>query len=369
VFLGDQLIGYTCTKCHILDVGQKDPVILLDSVDLFQEGLIVPGVKLYRAGVLNSDLYRTILANSRLPEPIAGDIGSMIGAIRIGAQALERLVERYGVERFHASLELVFDHAETVMREFISSIPDGRYVGVGLFEGRPADEPIPIELAIAITNSDMAVDLTTAPDQLPFPENLPVPNVISVIRGWLLSLLGGAETINEGHFRALQVRTRPGSMFQPLPPAPVSSYIFGVSGLEGFLRALSDALPHLIPAQMGGDTDNVAFFGRSDDGTFWASTAILFGGQGALPDRDGTCPLPFIPWSGMRINSSEIVETRTPVLVEDVKFGPTPRASGSFADFPATGFAFVRCGPWPPPTCWTARRPGPTGCTAAGAGR
>jgi N-methylhydantoinase B len=333
-FFEGQLVGYACSKCHMLDVGQKDPVVSLDSVDLFQEGLIVPGVKLYRAGVRNDDLYRTILANSRLPGLIAGDLGSMIGAIKIGAQSLERLVGRYGIERFRSSVELVFGHSEAVMRSLISSIPDGRYVGTGVFEGRPAEEPTAIELAVEVTGSTMVVDLTAAPDQLPFPENLPVPNVVSAVRGWLLSLIGSAETINEGYFAPLEIRTRPGSMFHPLPPAPVSSYIFGLSGLEGFLRALSGVLADRIPAQLGGDTEDVAFFGLSDEGSFWATVVVMFGGQGALPDRDGTCPLPFIPWSGMRMNSCEIMEARTPVLVEGCELRPDSAGIGKFRGYP-----------------------------------
>jgi N-methylhydantoinase B len=336
-FFEGQLVGYSCSKCHMLDVGQKDPVVSLDSVDLFQEGLIVPGVKLYRAGERNDDLYRTILANSRMPGLVAGDLGSMIGAIRVGAQALERLVGRYGIDRFRSSVELVFDHSEAAMRSLISSIPDGRYVGTGVFEGRPADEPIAIELAVEVIGSDMVVDLTATPDQLLFPENLPVPNVISAVRGWLLSLVGSAETINEGYFAPLEIRTRPGSMFHPLPPAPVSSYIFGLSGLEGFLRALSDVLAERVPAQLGGDTEDVAFFGVSDEGLFWATVVVMFGGQGALPDRDGTCPLPFIPWSGMRMNSCEIMEARTPVLVEGCELRADSAGIGKFRGYP--GFA------------------------------
>jgi N-methylhydantoinase B len=339
-FADGQLIGFACAKCHMLDVGQKDPVVSLDSVDLFQEGLIVPGVRLYRAGQRNDDLYRTILANSRLPGVAEGDLGAMVGAIRVGAQALERLVKRHGAEQFDASLDLVFAHSEAVMRSFIASVPDGRHVGTAVFEGRPGDDPLSVPLAVEVSGSDMVVDLTDAPGQLPFPENLPLPNVVSVIRGWLMSLLGNADAMNEGYFAPLEIRTRPGSMFHPLPPAPVSAYIFGVSGLEGFLRALSDVLTDRIPAQLGGDTDNVAFFGISEEGEFWATPMIMFGGQGALPDRDGTCPLPFIPWSGMRMNSWEIMEARTPVLVEGCDLRPDSAGTGQYRGFP--GFT-VRC--------------------------
>src|SRR5580765_6609743 len=75
VFVHDELIGYTAITAHWLDVGGKDPYST-DTVDVFQEGMLFPGVKLYRAGVVDDDLYRTLLANSRVPKALAGDLNA-----------------------------------------------------------------------------------------------------------------------------------------------------------------------------------------------------------------------------------------------------------------------------------------------------
>src|SRR3954447_14662952 len=100
VFLAEgELVGYSAIKAHWLDIGGKDPYST-DTVDVFQEGTIFPGVKLYSRGRLVSDIYRMILANSRLPEAVIGDIDAMVAGARSGGEALARIVRRYGLDVF-----------------------------------------------------------------------------------------------------------------------------------------------------------------------------------------------------------------------------------------------------------------------------
>ncbi|MFT4182815.1 MAG: hydantoinase B/oxoprolinase family protein, partial [Rhizobium sp.] len=100
VFLdGKELIGYAANKAHWLDIGGKDPYST-DTVDVFQEGTIYPGVRLYRGGELNEDVYRIIIANSRVPKALKGDLDSQITGCRVGAAALEEVVKRFGMPTF-----------------------------------------------------------------------------------------------------------------------------------------------------------------------------------------------------------------------------------------------------------------------------
>src|SRR6266702_3757157 len=118
VFLRDEeLIGYTTIKGHWLDIGGKEPYST-DTVDVFQEGTIFPGVKLYRRGERVEDIYRMALANSRVPRMVAGDINAEVVGVRTAATALLRLVERYGLETFETSVGRMFDHGEQVVRAY-----------------------------------------------------------------------------------------------------------------------------------------------------------------------------------------------------------------------------------------------------------
>ena len=131
VFLrGEELLGYAAIKAHWLDIGGKEPYAT-DTVDMFQEGTIFPGVRLYAGGELVRDIHRMALANSRVPKMVAGDIDAEVVGVRQGGAALERLVERYGLDTFWACVERMFDHGEAVVRSYFEKIPDGSYVGQG----------------------------------------------------------------------------------------------------------------------------------------------------------------------------------------------------------------------------------------------
>src|SRR5438876_12175208 len=134
VFLRDEeLIGYTTIKGHWLDIGGKEPYST-DTVDVFQEGTIFPGVKLYSRGELVKDIYRMAIANSRVPKMVAGDINAEVVGVRIGAAALLRVIERTGLDSFRELSERMFDHGEAVVRNYFAQIPDGRYVGQGVMD-------------------------------------------------------------------------------------------------------------------------------------------------------------------------------------------------------------------------------------------
>src|SRR2546428_1712323 len=129
VYLRDEeLIGYTTIKGHWLDIGGKEPYST-DTVDVFQEGTIFPGVKLYSRGELVKDIYRMAIANSRVPKMVAGDLNAEVVSARTGATAFLRVVERYGLETFTTSVERMFDHGEAVVRSYFEKLPDGTAVG------------------------------------------------------------------------------------------------------------------------------------------------------------------------------------------------------------------------------------------------
>src|SRR5215468_5421021 len=113
----EELIGYATIKGHWLDIGGKEPYST-DTVDVFQEGTIFPGVKLYRRGQLVRDIYRMALANSRVPKMVAGDLNAEVVGVRTGTAGLLRLVERYGLDTFSECVEQMFDHGESVVRSY-----------------------------------------------------------------------------------------------------------------------------------------------------------------------------------------------------------------------------------------------------------
>ena len=162
VFALDQLVGYAAIKAHWLDIGGKDPYST-DTVDVFQEGTIFPGVKLYRGGRLVDDIYRLTIANSRVPKMVAGDINATVVGVRTGGAALTRLVERHGLERFRECTERIYAHGEAVVRRWFEALPDGRYVGHGEMDSNGLDdEPVPFDVVVEIDGANSLIHVSEA---------------------------------------------------------------------------------------------------------------------------------------------------------------------------------------------------------------
>ena len=335
-FLDRKLVGYAVNKAHNLDLGAT-AMFVTDSTDIWQEGTIYPSVRLYKGGELNEDLWRVMLANSRLPDALSGDINAQIGACQVGVQAFLRVLQRYGLERVWAAVEAMFNHSEEVMRRVVREIPDGIYTVSGAADNDGiTDELVPYEILVEVNGEEMIVDVSNAPDQTAGPINAPLATAVSCIRCAVMAIAGVGEGANEGHFRPIEIRTRPGTIFHALPPAPIFMYAWPlISAIDHIHRALADVLPERIPAQTGCDVGAFLTWGVREDGSFWGDGTNHAGGQGAaLAYGDGGGPMMHISCSGTRNNSIEVWEARTPFLTERVEFAPDSGGAGKFRGGP-----------------------------------
>ncbi len=319
VFLGKDLIGYTAIKGHWLDIGAKDPYCT-DTTDVFQEGCIFPGVKIYKEGVLNQDVFRMIMANTRVPHMVRGDLDAQVSACRVGVKSLLEVVERFGLDTYAAAVDDMFDHGERIVRSYFEKIPDGRYVGRGEMDNNGVTKDrIPFEIALEVKGSEVTLDFSNVPDQQGGPTNSPLPTTISASRVAITMLAGYGEAPHEGHFRPLKVITRPGSMFDPLPPAP--SFIYGWPGLQAIeviYNAIASAMPTAVPACSGGCICSLVAWGqREETDEPWADGTPLPTGQGAWSGGDGGTML-HIAESATRFTPAEVWEHRNPWIVEQL---------------------------------------------------
>jgi N-methylhydantoinase B len=333
VFLRDEeLIGYTTIKAHWLDIGGKEPYST-DTVDVFQEGTIFPGVKLYSRGELVPDIWKFVVANSRVPKMVAGDINAEVAGVRTGAAGLVQVVERYGLETFRECVERMFDHGEAVVRSYFTQIPDGRYVGQGVMDDNGLDdEQVPFEVVLEVDGSTVRLDYSNAPDAHPGPINCPLPSTVSASRIAITMLAGGGEAPNEGHFRPLEVVTRPGSMFHPLPPSPCFLYGWpAIQAMEVVYHALSRVIPEAVSACSGGDINGIVWWGvRERTGEPWADGSPHPIGQGGHARGDGASSLIHHGEAATRFSPVEVWEARNPWLLEKVELAPDSGGAGRF---------------------------------------
>jgi N-methylhydantoinase B len=334
-FLDGELVAYAAIKAHQLDVGALAPFVT-ESTDVFQEGTIYPGVKLYEAGQLDDDLYRTMLANTRLPESAAGDLGAQAGACRAGLRALLELMERYGMEQFDAAVEVILDAGEAKMRERLSALPPGRYTSTMVHEHNGLEQVmLPFEVAIEIDDDGITIDLTAAPDAQPGPVNSPRVGVVSAIRCAMMALAIDDGRANEGYFRPLKLETRPGSMFDAQRPSPcaLASYPMYI-----LIEAINEAIAQAIPDKRPGGFDmcvSLVLWGLNQQGAFWADSINVVGGApAAAVYGDGGGPLMPVGCSGIRGVSWEVWESKTPMVVERADFGADSAGPGRYRGGP-----------------------------------
>ncbi|MCH8110847.1 MAG: hydantoinase B/oxoprolinase family protein [Proteobacteria bacterium] len=330
VFLGTgELVGYSAIKAHWLDIGGKEPYST-DTVDVFQEGTMYPGIKLYRRGERVEDIFRMVLANSRVPKAVSGDIRAQVTGVRIGAEGLVRIVERYGTEKFNAAVERMYDHGEAVVRNYLSKIPDGRYVGSGMLDNDGInDDPVPFEVAVEIDGATARVDFSNAPDAVEGPMNSPLPRTVSAARIALSMLAGGHEAPTEGHFRPIEVVTRPGSIFHALPPSPI--FLCGriaMQAIEVIYEAIAKVVPELVPAWSGSDLCALVWWGKREaTGEPWTDGSPHAVGAGGHIGGDGAT-LMHIGQSSTRVSPTEVWEAKNPWLLQKIELAQDSCGAG-----------------------------------------
>lgn len=331
VFLDDrELIGYAAIKAHWLDIAGKDPYST-DTVDVFQEGTIFPGVKLVSRGRVVSDIFRLATANTRVPKMVAGDINATLVGVRTGAAGLVRVVQRYGLEHFRDAVAHMYDHGEAIVRDWFSRLPQGRYVAQGEMDSNGiTDDPVPFEITVDIGPDGVRLDFTNAPPQQEGPINCPLPSTVSASRIAISMLAGGTTAPCEGHFRPIEVVTRPGTLFHPLHPAPC--FLYGWAGdqaIEVIYRAIAAAAPETVPAASGGDICALVWWGtRRDTGEPWTDGAPHPIGQGASVRGDGASSLMHVSEAATRLTSTEVWEAKNPWLLRRAELAADSGGAG-----------------------------------------
>ena len=327
----NQLIGYTAIKAHWLDTGGKEPYST-DTVDVFQEGTIYPGLKLYKKGKLVEDVYKLIVANSRVPKAIIGDLNAQLNGVKAGARALQRIVNKYGFETFEQSVIKIYEYGEKLVRKTISKIPDGEYSGWGQMDSNGVDEGVvKFKIKINVNGSDLELDFSEAPVQQNGPINCPLPSTVSKARVAFSMMAGNGEQPNEGFFRPLVIKTKQGTMFDPVSPAPC--FLNGWAGLqviEIIYKILSEKIPNVFPASSGGCLAAAVWWGkRENNNEPWADGSPHPIGQGAFNGGDGITSMHHNS-AGTRISPTEIWESRNPWLVKKIELAKDSCGAGKY---------------------------------------
>jgi N-methylhydantoinase B len=291
LFHRDRRVGFAANRAHHADVGGIAPGSMPLAEEIYQEGLVLPPVRLVRQGEWNQDVLRLILANTRTPEERLGDLRAQRASLALGARRYGELLEHHGVETLRARQEELLDHAERLLRHALAELPPGRYEAEdALDDDGISAKAVPIRVSLEIGAEGIRVDFTGSAPQVAGSVNAVEAVTVAAVRYALKAALGREIPANEGCFRPIEIIAPPGTVVNACHPAATVGGNVETSQriVDVVLRALARALPGRIPAASCGSMNNVSLGGRDPrSGRQFAYYETIAGGMGGGPGAPG----------------------------------------------------------------------------------
>ncbi len=291
VHAGTRLIGYVANRAHHADVGGASPGSMPLSTELYQEGLIIPPVKLAEGGRIDEKLVTLLCRNVRTPEERRGDLEAQIACAGVGSRRLVEVAEKYGLDEIGHEMQRLIDYSEAMTRDALRKIPDGAYSFEDVLDDDGlSNEPVRIQVRISIDGDTLTADFAGSAPASDGPVNAVLAVTESAVLYVVRCIAGEAVPANHGCMIPLTVLAPRGSIVNALPPHAVSAgnVETGQRIVDVFLGAMAQALPDRIPAASQGTMNNLAFGGRDPmrERPF-AYYETIAGGMGARPGMPG----------------------------------------------------------------------------------
>lgn len=291
VFSGEELVAICGTLGHHLDIGGMRPGSYAgDAVEIFQEGLRIPPIKLFEEGVINERLFAMIEANIRQPEMTIGDLRAQTAALEIGRDGVLDLIERYGVRTIMDCLDEAIDASEGRLRDRLREIPDGVYESSYFIDDDGVlDETIEIVTKVTIDDGSIHIDFTGTDSQRRSPINATISSCESAVYFAILSILDPSIPANYGVYKPIKITAPEGTIVNAMPPAPVvGRNAITHTIVNSLMRALSEVIPERITAAYYGMSNVHILAGDGGNGRdSWIFFDIEVGGWGARQQKDG----------------------------------------------------------------------------------
>ncbi|MEU0511523.1 hydantoinase B/oxoprolinase family protein [Amycolatopsis sp. NPDC006125] len=309
IFHRGALVGFAGTAAHSPDIGGTPT---MGATELISEGILIPPLRLFRAGRVEQGVKDLLLANVRLPGALWGDLEAQAAAHAVCRRRAQEFLSDFGEPDFERFAAEVHALADTALRTAIRELPDGVYragVDADGVEGHPTH----IECAVIVSGDRITIDYTGTSAQVPFSTN----STLNYTRAYsvypLKILLDPATRTNWGSYRAISVTAPEGTIVNPTFPAPVvARHLTGHLLSCAIYQALAPVLPDRVVADSGGAPAlRVRFAGVDDDGRPFAQMLFANAGMGASQDKDGLSTTAFPTNSGS--GSVEALEATSPL--------------------------------------------------------
>ena len=332
IFYQGERVGFAANRGHWTDVGGMAPGGWSGTAeDVIQEGLILSSIRLIHAGEINEDIRRFLLCNVRMVDQLWGDIQSQIASNIVAERRIRHLIDRYGLERFRASVRYALDYSQRRFVAGLEQLPDGVAKGEDVIEddGRGGG-PFPIRVTVSKTKRKIAADFSETHPQVMAPINCSLACTKAAVVGSLLSTIDPDIPLNSGLMDCIELVTVPGTLVHPTRPAPTfaSTADPAARACEAMLDALRKLVPERVPAGSYSTGNNVTGGGFDDQGKEFLWYIYMAGGCGAHRTCDGSSA----EWHVMSNCKSESMETwevRYPVEFLSYRLLPDSGGAGA----------------------------------------
>jgi N-methylhydantoinase B len=333
IFSGRDLIGFSGSIAHKADVGGAQPgSTSATATEIFQEGLLLPPVKIASAGVADEDLHRLISANSRQPELVAGDMEAQIAATRMGVTRMETLAARFGADVVTEAFAAILASVARDLAAAIEALPDGEESAEGFMDsdGVELDRPIPMAVTVKVAGDRVAFDFSDSGSQAKGPINLRPSMAEACCFYSLIGCLGPDLHFNDGCRDQVDFVYAPGTITNATAPAPVSSYqMANLKLVDVILDALARFRPERAIANSGSSGAlgiNWGAGGRPGQASL--QYEILGSAYGAGAGHDGaSCTATHL--SNLHVTPIEILESEFPCRVTEFSLIPDSGGAGA----------------------------------------
>jgi len=292
VFIEDVLFGFVASRAHHADVGGMTPGSMPLSQEIYQEGMIIPPLKLIAGGQVNQGVMTLLLANVRTPEERTGDLRAQMAANQRGVARMVNMVAQYGQADVSHYMTGLLEYAERMTRSLLAELPDGRYTFRDQLDSTGIDpDPVEIVVTITIQDDEASVDFSGSAAQVKGSVNAVYAVTLSAVHYVFRSLIALDIPSNSGCLAPINLIAPPGTVVNAQPPAAVAAGNVETSQriTDVLLGALAQACPDRVPAASQGTMNNFLVGGwdpaRQQPYTYYET---IGGGMGAGPHTAGT---------------------------------------------------------------------------------
>ena len=327
-------VALLASTCHVIDVGGRG--FSAEARSVHEEGVLIPHMKLRDGGALNDDLLTILLANTRNPVEVRGDLLSLVSCNDTGAERLRAMMSEFGLASIEALADHVIERSRDAMRKAVRKVPNGRYRTEMELDGY--DEPVFIRARMTVSDEEIVIDYGGTSRASAYGINSPLCYTEAYTCFGLKCIVAPEVPNNHGSLSVFRTVAEPGSAVHPVHPSPVTArHVIGQMLPDAAFGCLAKALPGRIPAESAGSIWVLPFgngraegggAGSGGDATRFNVMNVGMGGTGARPGKDGLAVTAFP--SGVGAIPVEVTESESPLVFWRKEFLPDSGGPGAF---------------------------------------